>query len=143
MVLTDRLFEEVRTKRNLTYAVFAQLNNRRANRGRLYVTAVNPDTSVKVMLGVVKGLQDTPVSRQLLQETVNTFATNYLMGQQTNMGQATSLATWELTGGGYQNAAGYIARLHAVTPGQLQEAARKYLKDFRWAIVGDPGALKR
>ncbi|HVZ47765.1 MAG TPA: pitrilysin family protein [Gemmatimonadaceae bacterium] len=136
LVLTDRLFEEVRTKRNLTYATFAQLFNRRANRGRIYVTAVDPDTTTAVMLGVVKGLRDTPVSAQLLHETVNVFATNYLMGQQTNMGQATALATWELTGGGYAGSIGYVNRLRTVTPAQLQAAARKYLGDFRWVRVG-------
>lgn len=141
LVLTDRLFEEVRTKRNLTYATFAQVNNRVANRGRIYVTATNPDTTLKVMLNEVTRLQTESVSAKLLLESVGVFATNYLMGQQTNMGQAGSLATWELAGGGYQNAAGYVNRLRAVTPAQVQRIARTYLKDFRFALVGDPSKV--
>jgi len=141
IVLSDRLFEEVRTKRNLTYATFAQVNNRVANRGRIYVTATNPDTTLKVMLGQVTRLHAEAVSTKLLNESVGVFATNYLMGQQTNMGQAGSLATWELTGGGYQNAAGYVNRLRAVTPAQVQRIARTYLKDFRFVVVGDPAKV--
>ncbi|MDA1080796.1 MAG: pitrilysin family protein [Gemmatimonadetes bacterium] len=141
LVLTDRLFEEVRTKRNLTYATFAQVNNRVANRGRIYVTAANPDTTLKVMLGEVTRLHDEAVSTKLLTESVGVFATNYLMGQQTNMGQAGSLATWELTGGGYQNAASYVNRLRAVKPADVQRVARTYLKDFRFAVVGDPDKI--
>ena len=49
-ILSDRLFEEVRTKRNLTYAVQAGLSQRAANYGILYVTAVDPANTLPVML---------------------------------------------------------------------------------------------
>ncbi|MFX1475464.1 MAG: cobalamin-dependent protein, partial [Promethearchaeota archaeon] len=45
-----RLFKEVRTKRNLTYAVSAGQASRRDTYGMLYVTAVEPDTTIRVML---------------------------------------------------------------------------------------------
>jgi zinc protease len=141
LVLSERLFEEVRTKRNLTYAVFAQVGTRAANRGRIYVTAVNPDTTIRVMLSVVQGLRDTPLPAQRLHETVNVFSTNYLMGQQANLGQATSLGTWEIVGGGYRNQVNYVTRLRAVTPAQVQQAARKYLSHFRFVVIGDPAKV--
>jgi zinc protease len=141
MVLSDRLFEEVRTKRNLTYATFAQLNTRQANRGRIYVTAVDPDTTLKVMLAETKRLATEPVPQQLLREQVGVFATGYFMGQQTNMGQASSLGLWELSGGGYRNAATYVNRLRAVKPADVQRAARTYLKEFRFTVIGDPAKI--
>ena len=141
LILTDRLFEEVRTKRNLTYATFAQLNTRQANRGRIYVTAVNPDTTLKVMLAETKRLANEPVPEQLLKETIGVFATGYFMGQQTNMGQANSLGLWELSGGGYRNAATYANRLRSVKPADIQRAAKTYLKDFRFVVVGDPSKV--
>jgi zinc protease len=141
LILTERLFEEVRTKRNLSYATFAQLNTRMANRGRLYVTAVDPDTTIKVMLAEVKRLQDEPVAAQRLRESVGVFATNYLMSQQTNLGQAGSLGLWELSGGGWPNQVNYVNRLRAVTPADVQRAARTYLKDFRLVVVGDPAKV--
>jgi zinc protease len=141
LILTDRLFEEVRTKRNLTYATFAQLNTRQANRGRIYVTAVNPDTTLRVMLAETKRLAEEPVPEQALKEAINVFATGYFMGQQSNMGQASSLGLWELSGGGYRNAATYVNRLRAVKPADVQRAARTYLKDFRFVVVGDPAKV--
>jgi zinc protease len=141
LILTDRLFEEVRTKRNLTYATFAQLNTRQANRGRIYVTAVNPDTTLKVMLAETKRLADEPVPEQLLKESIGVFATGYFMGQQTNMGQASSLGLWELSGGGYRNAATYVSRLRSVKPADIQRVAKTYLKDFRFAVIGDPSKV--
>jgi zinc protease len=141
LILTDRLFEEVRTKRNLTYATFAQLNTRQANRGRIYVTAVNPDTTLKVMLAETKRLATEPVPEQLLKEQIGVFATGYFMGQQTNMGQANSLGLWELSGGGYRNAATYVSRLRSIKPADIQRAAKTYLKEFRFAVIGDPSKV--
>ena len=140
-VLSDRLFEEVRTKRNLTYSVSAGLATRAANRGNLYVTAVNPDTTVKVIVAEVKRLQRDLVPAQLLAETINVFATQTWMGQQTNMGQASQLGLWEIQGGGWQNAARYVDRLRAVTPQQVQRAAQAYLRNVRFVIIGDPGKV--
>ena len=141
LILTDRLFEEVRTKRNLTYATFAQLGTRQANRGRIYVTAVNPDTTLKVMLAEAKRLANEPVPEQSLKEAINVFATGYFMGQQTNMGQANSLGLWELSGGGYRNATTYVNRLRSVKPADIQRAAQTYLKDLRFVVIGDPSKV--
>lgn len=142
-VLSDRLFEEVRTKRNLTYAVGAGLSTRGANRGNLYVTAVEPDTTVKVILSEVRRLQQEPVPVHLLRETISVFATQYWMSQQTNMGQASQLGLWELQGGGWQNAVRYVDRLRAATPQDVQRAAREYIKNVRFAVVGDPAKINR
>jgi hypothetical protein len=60
-VLGTRVWEEVRTKRNLSYAPAARGTNFFANQGFLYVTTVLPDSAVKVMLGEVKRLQNEPV----------------------------------------------------------------------------------
>ena len=78
---------------------------------------------------------------QLLKETIGVFATGYFMGQQTNMGQANSLGLWELSGGGYRNAATYVNRLRSVKPADIQRAAKTYLKDFRFVVVGDPSKV--
>jgi zinc protease len=142
-VLSDRFFEEVRTKRNLSYAVAANMASRGANRGSLYVTAVNPDTTIKVMLAEVRRLQREPVKGSLLSETISVFATQYWMSQQTNMGQASQLGLWELQGGGWQNAVRYVERLRLVTPAEVQRVAQTYLKNVRFVVIGDPSKVDR
>jgi zinc protease len=142
-VLGDRLFEEVRTKRNLTYAVGAGLTAGMVGRGSLYVTAVQPDTTLRVILAEVRRLQREPVARDRLQETLNDFATNYWMGQETNMGQAQQLGLWELTGGGWRNALTYVDRMRAVTPADIQRVASRYLRNARFVVVGDPKKVDR
>jgi len=140
-VLTERLFEEVRTKRNLSYAVAAGLGNRVANRGNIYVTAVQPDTTLKVMQTEVRRLQQDPVPASRLGQTVNVFLTAYLMSQQSNMGQAADLGLWELSGGGWANSRAFRDRLRAVTPADVQRVARTYMKNFSFALIGDPAKL--
>lgn len=140
-ILSNRLFEEVRTKRNLSYAVFSGLSQRRANYGLLYVTAVEPDTTLKVMYHEVERLKTEPITEDRLQESVNVFATRYWMGQETNMGLATALGTFGLAGGGWEQALDFIDRVHAVTPVDIQRVAAEYLKDLHFAVLGDPAKI--
>ena len=142
-LLGERLFEEVRTKRNLTYAVAAFVAGARQSKGGLYVTAVNPDTTIKVIFSEVKKIQTVPVSLGRLRETINVFLTEYWMGQETNMGQATALGNWEVTGGGWRNAALYAQRTQAVTPAAIQRVTARWLKNARFVVIGDPKKITR
>ena len=78
-ILQWRLFEEVRTKRNLSYAPAAGFDNQLANRGFIYVTAVKADTTIKVMLGEMKKLETEPVSAKDLKNRIALFLTNYYL----------------------------------------------------------------
>jgi len=142
-LLGDRLFEEVRTKRNMTYAVAAGLESRAANRGRVYVTAVDPDTTVKVIYSTVKALQNGPLTAESVAETVNASLTAYLMGQETNMGQASALGLWEINGGGWQNYEKFIASYKKVTPADIQRVAKTYMQHGRFVVIGDPKKVTR
>lgn len=142
-LLQDRLFEEVRTKRNMTYAVAAGLETRAANRGRVYVTAVDPDTTVKVIYSTVKQLQNNPISAETVAETVNASLTAYLMGQETNMGQAAALGLWEIAGGGWQNYQKFIEGYKHVTPADIQRVAKQYMQHGRFVVIGDPKKVSR
>jgi zinc protease len=142
-VLSERLFEEVRTKRNLTYAVGAGVDYNIVNHGDLYVTAVQPDTTLKVMQTEVRKLQRELVPAARVAQTVNVFLTRFLMSQQTNMGQAANLGRWELIGGGWANARTYLDRVRAVTPADVQHAARSYMRSFSFAMLGDTTKVNR
>lgn len=142
-VLSERLFEEVRTKRNLSYAVSSGLSSLMANRGTLYVTAVQPETTLKVILHEVRRLQQEPLPVSRMGQSINVFLTQHWMQQETNMGQAAQLGLWELNGGGWENALRYVARLRAVTPAQVQRVARTYLKNARFVVIGDPSKVDR
>jgi zinc protease len=142
-ILSDRLFEEVRTKRNLTYSVGAGLSNRAANRGSLYVTAVEPDTTLKVIFTQVRRLQHEPLPQSTLAENVNTFLTEFWIGQQSNMGQAQQLGLFELLGGGWQNLSRFVDAVRHVTPADVERVATRYMQHARFAVIGDPAKIDR
>jgi predicted Zn-dependent peptidase len=142
-LLNDRLFEEVRTKRNLTYAVASYVRSGSVGRGSLYVTATEPDTTLKVMLAEVRRLQREPVSIERLQESKNDYVTEYWMNQETNLAQAAQLGGFELSGGGWRNALSLVDRVRAVTPADIQRFAQRYFRNARFVVVGDPKKVDR
>ncbi|MBC7790829.1 MAG: insulinase family protein [Anaerolineae bacterium] len=142
-ILGNRLFEEVRTKRNMTYAVAAGLETRRANRGRVYVTAVDPDTTLKVIFSEVKRLQNELVPAARMAENVNAALTAYLVRQETNMGQAAALGLWELVGGSWQKYDLFLRAYRNVRPVDVQRVAKRYMHKARFAVIGDPAKVTR
>jgi predicted Zn-dependent peptidase len=123
--------------------VFAGLQNRRANSGLLYVTAVAPDTTLKVMLAEVRRIQDEPIPAPRIGETINTYLTQYLMGQEANMSQADRLGRYELVGGGWERAETLINRIRAAQPDEIERAAQRYLRNFTFVVIGDSTKIDR
>lgn len=139
--LRDRLFEEIRTKRNLTYAVSAGLGNKRANYGLLYVTAVDPAATLPVMLGEVDRLKTTLLTEQDLDEVRNVFLTSHYMNLQTNSSQAALLGEAQIVAGDWRITEHFIEQVRAVEPEDIQRVAQKYFKDYQFGIVGNPDAV--
>lgn len=140
-ILRDRIFEEVRVRRNLSYAPDAFLGSQGANIGGLYVTAVDANQTIKVMLDEIAGLQNQLVRPEDIQAVVAQVLTNYYMGQETNAAQAGELAQFEIIGGGWRNSVEFFERLKAVTPADVQNVARKYMRNIRFVVLGDPNRI--
>jgi len=136
-ILRDRLFEEVRTKRNLTYAVSSSMANRRSNYGLLYVTSTSPSAAVSVMLNEVKRIQDEPVPAKDLHDKIKVLTTETLMGDQTNAGQANELALYEISGRGFDWAEKRIELIQQVTPEQIQRVMKQYANGVNFTVLGD------
>jgi len=140
-LLRDRVFEEVRVKRNLSYAPDAFLKNQAANVGGLYVTAVDANQSVRIMLNEISKLQQQPVRGEEIQAVVAQYLTTYYMGQETNAAQAAELAQYELIGGGWRTSTDFLEKLTAVTPADVQRVAQKYMRNIRFVVLGNPQSV--
>jgi zinc protease len=137
-----RLWQEVRTKRNLTYAVSAYVNENFAYPfGAMEVTAVNPNAAMRVMLDEARRLREEPMPDQELAGFKSVFLTGYLEGHETPDGKAASLADAQLYGGDWRLARTLPERVRAVTTGDVQAYAKKYLVHLQAAVVGDPGRV--
>ncbi|MDQ3665327.1 MAG: insulinase family protein [Acidobacteriota bacterium] len=140
-ILQNRVFIEVRHKRNLSYAPDAFLWSQGANVGGIYVTSVNANQSVRVMLDEITRLQREALPREELQSTVQHFLTRHYLGQETNAAQASELAQYEIIGGGWRNAFIFLPRLRAVTAEDVQRVAQKYMRNIRFVVLGDPNSV--
>lgn len=155
-MLAQRVLEEVRFKRNLSYAPDAFLRSQGANIGGIYVTAVDANQAVQLMLYEIARLQrgktlkagpddsgpvEGPIDQDDIKASVAGYLTNYYLGQETNAAQAGDLAQAELIGGGWRNSVEFINRLRAVTPADVQRVAQKYMRNIRFVVLGDPKAV--
>lgn len=142
-ILQSRVFEEVRIKRQLSYAPNAELDTFSANTGNIYVTAVDANQAVQVMLNEIKRLKTEPIDEDFLAGIAGHFLTTYYIDQETNVAQAAELAKYELVGGGWQNSFEFINRLTEVTPQKIQAVSQKYMKNLRFVVVGNPVAINK
>src|SRR5262249_24450924 len=129
-ILRDRVFEEVRVKRNISYAPDAFLKSQAANAGGIYVTAVEANQAVRVMLHEISRLQTEPIDQDDIKAQIAQFLTTYYLGEETNAAQAGVLAQYELIGGGWRNSLLILDKLKAVTPADVQRVSQKYMRNI-------------
>jgi zinc protease len=144
-LLRDRVFEEVRVKRNMSYAPDAFLRNQAANIGGIYVTAADQyaNDAVRVMLGEITRLQREPITRDDITSVIAQFLTTYYLGQETNAAQAANMAQYELIGGGWRNSLSFLEKLRAVTPADVQRVSQKYMRNIRFVVLGNPAKIDK
>jgi zinc protease len=140
-VLTGRMFAEIRSRQNLTYDVHAPFLDRAATVGGLYVSTVSPDTTLKLMRAAINDLQTGLLDPVGLRQMEQQFITEYFLDNETNAAQADFLARAQLYEGDYRSADNFVRDLRSVTPEAVQRVARRYMKGFRFAYVGDPSKL--
>ena len=141
--LAGRVFNEVRVKRQLSYAPGADLDNDAANTANISVTAVDANQAVSVMLDEINKIKTEPLRSGDIARISEQFLTNYYLGQETNAAQAAELARYELIGGGWRNSFEFLNKVRAVKPADIQAAAKKYIKNIRFVVVGDPAAVNK
>jgi zinc protease len=142
-ILRDRIFEEVRVRRNLSYAPDAQMGTTAANIGSIYVSAVDANQAVRVMLDEIQKLKSQPADPREISGVSGQFLTTYFIGQETNAAQAAELARYELIGGGWRNSFQFLNRVREVRASDIQAVASKYMKNLRFVVIGNPASIDR
>ena len=142
-VLGGRLFTEIRSRRNLTYAVDAPFVQRASAAGGLYVTTVYPDSTLEIMRDEVHAMQTGRVDEDNLHLIVAQFLTEYYLNNETNAEQANGLARAQLYRGDWHVADDFASEMRGVTPVDVQRAAQTYMRHVRWAYVGDTTKVSR
>jgi len=135
--LSEKFFEEVRTKRNLSYAPYCYVTGTMHNyRFMLGVSSVLPDSAVGVELTEIKKVQNGDIDKKTFEDEKNVYITNYYEGKMTNLDQAMELSSALRETGDWHDAY-KINNILTVTPGDAQRFASKYLHNILYSISGD------
>ncbi len=142
-ILQQLVNEEVRVKRQLSYAPNAELNNFAANTANIYVTAVDANQAVNVMLEQINSLKTRQITDDKIAGMAGQFLTNYYLRQETSAAQAGELARYELIGGGWRNSFEFLNRIREVKPADVQAVSNKYMKNIRFVVIGNQLAINK
>jgi zinc protease len=136
-ILRDRLFQEIRTKRNLSYAPGSWVFQRGANVGAVYVTTPNPNAALKVMATEIRKMQTSAASETEVRDAANAARTRLMEELQASADIADLLGRFEAEGAGWQGADAFLANIAAVTPEEVRAAMDKYARHIDFAVLGN------
>jgi zinc protease len=142
-ILQGSLFAEVRSRRNLTYAVEARFRDRALVSGGLYVTTTRPDETLRVMKAQLNFLQEQTLPNEALGPLIQQFITEYFLDNETSGAQADFLARAELYRGDFRAGDRFVAELRAVTGADVRRVTSKWMKDLRFTYIGNPSQVNR
>ncbi len=142
-VLSGRLFGEIRSKRNLTYAVSATYRDRALTSVDLYVTTTLPDSVLSLMATEIRTLQTFPIQTEFLRPIIQQFITEYFLENETSIAQANFLIRAMLYRGEVAAGERFVSDLRSVTGADVRRVAARYLRNAQWAYVGDPSKVTR
>jgi len=141
-MLQERLFEEVRTKRNLSYAPATGCDiSEAATMCFLYVTAVDPNKTLPVMFDEFRKAQSTVLSEEDLAAAKAKTRTGMLMQTETTDGQSRALGRAFLLTGDWRNHSKLLEQIANVKAADLQAYAQKHFGKLQMILLGDPTQL--
>lgn len=136
-ILSEKLHEEVRTKRSLSYSVHANSLQYNQGIGVISATTSKPRETLETIASVVRDLRDKGVSLEELNEYRNTFTTSYYLTMETQDQLAGALAGSQAYFNDAMRLYEMPAKIDAVTPADIQRVAKETLKNFRIGVVYD------
>ena len=140
-LLEERVFEEVRVKRGLSYAPDAFLDSQGANIGGISFTSPDPNQVVTLMLGEIQRLQTVNTRPDEIRAVAQQFLTKSYLQEEASAAQAGVLARAELIGGGWRQHAEVMQRLREVTPADVRRVATTYMRNLQFVAVGNPRSI--
>ncbi|MBK8584684.1 MAG: insulinase family protein [Bacteroidetes bacterium] len=139
-ILSDRLFVEIRTKRNLSYAPYSYVAGHKNPYSCMYVSTTDPAQAVQVMTDEVKKIHKNGFDPKELADKKEQYLTRYYMNLETNSALATTigdnenLSTWK-------NATKVLDEVQKLKVEDINTAFNKYTKAIRWLYLGETAGL--
>ena len=132
---SENLFTEIRTKRNLSYAPYAQTLKLEMPYSYMYVSTTDPKASVEVMVNEIKRIKTEGFSQKEFSDIKNLYITsNYMKEESTNkmaaaLGLAEILGNWKMD-------EEFIGKIEKTTPADMTNVFKKYINGINWNYLG-------
>lgn len=134
--LRKRLFEEIRTKRNLSYAPSAWLTDWALNNGGVYVSTPDPNAAIAVIRDEVQRMRTTPLPPAELAAAVNLLRTFLLEDMETSEGTAAMLGRMELAAGDWRAVDEFSQKIERATAEEVRAAMEKWAHHVDFSVLG-------
>lgn len=135
---SSRITSNIREQKGYTYSPQGQLSSRYRDAYWIEIADVTTNVTgpaLKEIFGEIDRLQAEPPSEKELKAFQNYRAGVFVLQNSSRGGITGQLEFVDLHGLPADYLNGYVARIYAVTPGQVQEMAKKYLQDDKATIV--------
>lgn len=136
-ILSERLQEEIRTKRSLSYAVYAGTIQYSQGIGVISVSTSKPKETIDAMASVIKTFKERGVTQDELNEQRNVFTTSYFLTLESQGSLAGALSSFQNYFGDARELFNLPNRLSAVTPQDVARVGKDTLRNFRVGVVYD------
>ena len=134
--LRSNLFEEIRTKRNLSYAPQSYLTSSLGKTaGVLSVSSTLPDSAYPIMMDELEKMRSGNFEAADLEASKQVFITGYYMGRMSSSAKARAIFGAERHAGDWRKAFAFD-EINAVTKASVERAFRKYAHTLMIGIAG-------
>jgi len=140
--LGGTLFNELRTKLNLSYDPAAYAVPSQMSYGVLRVSTNSPKEAVEAAVKTVSRFKTLGISEDGLKYLKSSFITSNYIKQQGSGAITANLGSAEINGG-WENAEKMPELINAVTTDQINAMIIKYIGGLRWTYLGDPTLAKQ
>jgi len=135
-ILGDRFFEELRTKRSLSYAPAAYSTGYMARpTNEIYISTTDPKASLEVMVNEVNKVKTEGFEKKELEGKKQEYLTGYFMGQQTNSSISMSLGINEMNGG-WENMDTFTSRVLETKLKDVNLVMQEFGDKIHWTYLG-------
>lgn len=140
-ILNNRLFNEIRLNKRLSYAPSARFVGGKNAYAVMYASTTKPIETVQEMRSSLKFIKDVTYTEAFIAELRKSQLQGYQKSQESMaeisdaLGQAEIMGDWQL-------AENFSERVSAVTAKEVREVLKKYSRKLKWAYLGNEELAK-
>ncbi|HET6511275.1 MAG TPA: insulinase family protein [Candidatus Kapabacteria bacterium] len=135
--LGSNLFNRIRVEHALAYAPSLDESEWADPVGVITFETAHVDSAINLVYEDVEFFQNYILRQSAISGNVDRLATSIFMEQETSQSQAEAIGEAFIMTGDWRNAFMSPEKLAAVTSQELNQAAKTYLRNFNWLVLGD------